>query len=177
MQEKFSKHAVTGGASTSAASPFLHPLFMSALGHGKWKTQLLPWPLWCWVGVGVDRRRCRVGVGRHSCVGVGWVRRGRILRHYMRLVVGGCVGGRGGSGGGGGEVEVEGGGWSRRGRGRSRSRDPLQDDVRVKLGLRAVESRHGGLQQTLLTPERQRKRKHRIISYWHPDWLFYGHML
>lgn len=93
-----------------------------------------------------------MGVGGHSCVGVGRVRRGGILRHDVRLAVGGRMGGRGGNGGGGGEVEVERGGWSGRGGGRRRSRDPLQDDVRVKLRLRAVESGHGGLQQTLLAP-------------------------
>lgn len=49
-------------------------------------------------------------------------------------------------------MEVERGRGCRRGRGRSWSRDPLQDDVGVKLRFGAVESRHGGLQQTLLTP-------------------------
>lgn len=115
---------------------------------GKWKAWLLPWPLWCRVGVGVDGRRCRV-VCWNRRVGVGRVRRRRVLGHEVRLTVGGHVGGRGG---GGGQVEVEWGGRSGRGGGCRRSRDPLQDDVWVKLGLGAVESGQGGLQQTLLTP-------------------------
>lgn len=93
-----------------------------------------------------------MGVGGHRRVGVGRVRRGGILRHHVGLAVGGYVGGRGGGGGGGGEVEVEGGGRSGRGGGCRGSGDPLQDDMGVELRLGAVESRHGGLQQTLLTP-------------------------
>lgn len=113
MQEKFSKHAVKGGASTPGASLFSHRLVMSASEHGDWE-RLLPRSLWCWVGVGVYRRRCWVGVGGHRCVGVRWVCRGGILRHDVRLAVGSCVAGRGGSRGGGGEVEVERGRWGRR---------------------------------------------------------------
>lgn len=132
-------------------------VFTAPCNYGNWKTQLLPWPLWCRVRVGVDRRRCRVRVGGHSRVWVGRVRRGRILRHHVRMTVGGGVGGRGGGGGGVGEVEVEGGGRSGRGGGRCRSGDSLQDDVRVELRLGAVESGQGGLQQTLLTPEGKRE--------------------
>lgn len=109
---------------------------------------LLPRPLWSRVGVGVDGRR--VGECRRSgAVGVGRVRWGGIARHH---VVGLDVSGRGGGGGGGGQVEVEGSTRGRGGRRRGRGRDPLQDHVRVELGLGAVEARHGHLQQTLLTP-------------------------
>lgn len=89
-----------------------------------------------------------MGVGGHGRAGVGRVGRGGILRHHVGL----AVGGRGGGGGGGGEVEVEGGGRSGRGGGRRGGGDPLQDHVGVELRLGAVQSRHGGLQQTLLTP-------------------------
>ncbi|KAF3859405.1 hypothetical protein F7725_021804, partial [Dissostichus mawsoni] len=102
--------------------------------------ELLPWPLWCRVGVGIDGRRCwvRVGVGR-----VGW---DRVLRHEVWLHVGGGVGG---GGGGGWEVEVERGGGSG---GCCGSWDSLQDDMGVELRLGAVESGKRRLQQTLLTP-------------------------
>lgn len=104
-----------------------------------------------------------MGVGGHSRVGVGRVCRRGILRHDVGLGVGGRVDGGGGSGGGGGQVEVERGGRSGRGGGCRRRRDPLQYHVRVELGIRAVKSVHGGLQQTLLTPV-SREEEH--TSFW-----------
>lgn len=112
---------------------------------------LLPRLLRLGVGVGVDGSR--VGEGGNSRVGVWRVRRGRVLRHNMWLRGGGGgVGGRGG-GGGGRQVEVERGGGCGGDGGRScRGEDPLQDHVWVELGLGAVNTRHGGFEQTLLTP-------------------------
>lgn len=124
---------------------------------------LLPRPLWCWVGVGVDGCWRRVRVGGHSRVGVRRVCRCGILRHDVGLAVGGRVDGGGGGRGRGGQVEVEWGGRSRRGGGCRWRRDPLQYDVRVELGIRAVKSMHGGLQQTLLTPV---SREEECTQFW-----------
>lgn len=49
-------------------------------------------------------------------------------------------------------MEVEGRTRGRGGRRRGWGWDPLQDHVRIELGLGAVEAGHGRLQQTLLTP-------------------------
>lgn len=91
-------------------------------------------------------------VGGHSRVGVGRVRRRRVLRHYVRLAVRGGGVGRGGGGGRGGrgrkvQVERGGGGGGSGGGGGGRGRgDPLQHHVRVQLRVGAVEAVHGGLQ-------------------------------
>lgn len=136
-----------GAASLKSSASFA---FLSILR----KAKLLPWLLRLWNGVGVDRSR--VGEGGHGRVGVGWVRRGGVLPHHMMLRVGGSVGRRGGRGGGR-EMKVERGGGSGRGGGCRRGQDPLQDHVRVQLGLGAVNPRQGGLQQRLLTPVRERR--------------------
>lgn len=123
---------------------------------GVGRAPLLPRPLRCRVGVGVDGRRCQVWVGGQGRVWVGRVRWRRVLRHDVRMTVGGSGGvGRGGGGGRGGrgrQVEVERGGGSRGGGGRRGRGDPLQHHVRVQLRVGAVEAVHGGLQQALLAP-------------------------
>lgn len=151
--------AVKGGASPTCLHNFRWALLQDT---DRGKMLLLPRPLWCRVRVGVDRRRCGMRVDRYGRVGVGWVRWGRILRHNVMLVVANCMGWWRGSGWGGREVEVEWGRWSGGGgggRGRCRSWDPLEHDVGVQLRFRAVESRHWGLQQTLLTPIWEKKNR------------------
>lgn len=124
---------------------------------------LLPWPLWCWIGVGIDGRRCWVVVVWHY-IGFWRICWGGVLWHAVWLAVGDGVGGRGSGRRGVREVKVE------RSRGSSRSGrcsrrwDPLQDNMWVKLRLGAVEPGHGGLQQTLLTPERQKHNKPSVIT-------------
>lgn len=117
---------------------------------------LLPWPLWCRVGVGIDRRRCWVAVVWHSYIGFRGIRWSGVRWHVVRLAVGDGVGRWGDGRRGVRKVKVE---RSRRSGGRSRRRDPLQDDMWVQLRVWAVEPGHGGLQQALLTPGRERPKK------------------
>lgn len=124
---------------------------------------LLPWPLWCWIGVGIDGRRCWVVVVWHY-IGFWRICWGGVLWHAVWLAVGDGVGGRGSGRRGVKEVKVERSRGSNRSGRCSRRWDPLQDNMWVKLRLGAVEPGHGGLQQTLLTPERQKHNKPSVIT-------------